>query len=710
MSHSARRRTPSLLAAVAVAGLWTGVMVPQAGAQTAPVQDLPEVLVMPAQQAADPFDVPASVDAVPAQEALRLGASPAELLQSVPGVVARDRHNYAQDTQIAIRGFGARSAFGVRGVRVVTDGIPATQPDGQGQLSHLNLASAERIEVLRGPFSALYGNASGGVVQIVTRRGEGAPSARLDLVAGGFDAARASVGASGSTDALDYTVDLTHFRSDGAREHSRARRNSANTRLDHSLAGGGTLTLIGNSLDQPWTQDPLGLTWTQFREDPTQVADPAITFNTRKRVSQHQVGAVYRSAADRTHQLHAMVYAGQRDITQFLAIPVAAQNAPRHAGGVIDLDNGYGGGELRWSGTWALDAGSLTLHAGMAADTLHQRRRGHENFVDGTLGVRGALRRDERIVVDALDPYLQADWRIGPRWSLLAGMRHSRVRMRVDDAFVTAANPDDSGRVGYHALTPVAGVLWHATQQWNLYASYGEGFETPTVAEVAYRADGGSGLAFDLAPVTSRSVEVGSKWRHRDMRLTLAAFRTDSRDELAVATASGGRTTYRNVSGSRRQGLEAALDWRPHAAWRVQAAATVLDAAFTDAFLGCSDRCDAPNTLIPAGTPLPGVPRRNGFLALQWMPSQGWEASLDLHAVGGYSVNDAGTAHAPGHAVAGAEAGYRWQSGARRWRAFLRIDNLADRQHIGSVIVNDGNGRYYEPGTGREWLIGLRLE
>ncbi|HST44579.1 MAG TPA: TonB-dependent receptor, partial [Luteimonas sp.] len=577
---------------------------------------LDRVVVTATRSARDAFEVPASIDRVEVDDALRLGASVAELLGGVPGVVARDRQNYAQDTQISIRGFGARSTFGIRGVRLYTDGIPASQPDGQGQVSHFNLATASHVEVLRGPFSALYGNASGGVVQLFTADGEGPGQARLAVVGGSDGNLRADAGLRGGDDGFAYTIGYSGFRTDGNREHSRAERQSLNAKLGYALAGSGRLTLVGNLLAQPFTQDPLGITRAQFDEDPGQTTEVALLYDTRKRVQQGQAGAILEQPLGNGDVLRAMAYGGSRDVVQFLAIPASAQASPTHAGGVVDLSSGYGGTDLRWTRATTWLGRPLEVSAGVAFDTLRQLRRGYENFVGSALGVRGRLRRDEVNRIESFDQYAQADWRLAEAWNLFAGARHSRVTLRSDDRFVTTSNPDDSGDVAYQDTTPVAGVLFRASPALHLYASYGRSFETPTFAEAGYRADRGAGLALDLQPVTSDNAEVGAKWRGDAVQAELALFATTSDDELAVATSSGGRTTYRNVGSSRRRGGEFSLRWDATDSLAVSTAYSHLDARFTSAFLGCSARCTAPDTPIAAGTRIPGVPRDNASLEL----------------------------------------------------------------------------------------------
>jgi iron complex outermembrane receptor protein len=656
------------------------------------------------------FDVPASIDSVRIDEVPDTpGINPSEVLAGIPGLLARDRQNYAQDEQISIRGFGARSTFGVRGVRLYTDGIPATMPDGQGQVSHFNLDSADRIEVLRGPFSALYGNSSGGVIQVFTA--DGTDPARVDIgsALGSHATWRASANARGVAGDLDYNLDLTHFRTGGYRDHSAARRDSGNAKLRWRIGDGGRLTLLANVLSLPEAQDPLGLTHAQFDADPTQVAAAARQFDTRKSVRQDQGGAIWEQDLGGGHAVRLLGYAGSRGVRQFLSVPVSAQDNPLHSGGVVDLDSRYGGSDARWTWSGALAGRPFEIAAGFAWDRQRQHRQGFENFVGDVLGVQGALRRDEEDVVSDFDQYAQATWRVARDWSLTAGLRHSQVDFDARDHYVTASNPDDSGRVDYAATTPVAGILWRASEAVHAYASWGRGFETPTFSELGYRADGGAGLAFGLVPARSRNAELGLKLRPgRGIEANLAVFRADTRDELAVATSSGGRTTYQNIGRARRQGAEASLAIPFAEAWKLQLAYTRLDATFRTPFLTCTGTpCTVPSTPVAAGTRIPGIPRTDLHAALRWGRDAGWTVGLQGDYVGSVPVNDLGTDAAPSYVVAALDVGYGRDLRDGRWRAFARVDNLLDRRYAGSVIVNDANGRYFEPAPDRSVMLGF---
>ena len=704
----ARRRTSSLL--------WLALMPPWAQAQTAIHEPgdptggvLREVTVSTPRGSAPPFEVPGSVDRVDAEQLrdARLQVNLSESLGAVPGLQVQNRQNYAQDLQLSIRGFGARSTFGVRGVRIYVDGIPATLPDGQGQTSNIDLGSADRIEVLRGPFSALYGNSSGGVVQVFTESGEGAPKLDLSVAGGSFGTWRAGAKASGASGAIDWLLSTSRFQTDGWREHSAARRDLANAKLGVQLDDGSRLTLIANSVRLA-AQDPLGLTQAQAALNPRSAA-LATQYDTRKTVEQTQAGLLYERRIDADHDLRLMVYGGERRTTQFQAIPAAAQANPLQSGGVIGLQRDYAGLDARWTARLQLAGRPFELVAGLAWDALREQRRGYEDFVGPAaapwLGVQGRLRRDERNDVSNLDPYLQTRWRFADRWTLEAGVRHSAVRFDSQDRYVVGANGDDSGAARYRQALPVAALRFAATPTLSLYATAGRGFETPTLNELSYRPGGLAGLNFALRPAVNDSVEVGAKARLAGGLLTAALFRTRTSGEIVTDTNIGGRATFQNAGHTRRDGFE--LGWTNESAghWRTQLAWTWLDARYGDAF--CSPSPCAAGNAVAAGNLIPGIAKQSIFAAFGYAPPEGWRAGAELRALGRLQANDANTASAPGYAVAALHAGYlrRWE----RWEvnAFARIDNLLDRRVIGSVIVNEGNARYFEPAPGRTWTAGL---
>src|SRR5262245_4287797 len=289
------------------------------------------------------LEVPASIDRVYGDE-IRQGRPQINLSESlgrVPGILVQNRQNYAQDLQVQSRGFGSRATFGVRGIRMLADGIPASMPDGQGQAATFALGSAERIEVLRGPFSSMYGNASGGVIAVDTEDGPREPTIWGDVSAGSFDTWRAAVKFGGQWGSVNGLGDISRFETDGYREHSAATRDQLNAKLKVGLQDKSSLTLVANGLNQPDTQDPLGLTRAEYQANPQQATPNALLFNTRKSIEHEQAGATFNHAFSDS-RLQASVYGGQRTVQQYLAIPLATQAAVTHSGGVVDLDRSFG--------------------------------------------------------------------------------------------------------------------------------------------------------------------------------------------------------------------------------------------------------------------------------------------------------------------------------------------------------------------------------
>ena len=645
------------------------------------------------------LDIPASIDAVGA-ETLREGQPKVNLSESlgrVPGLTVQNRQNYAQDLQLSIRGFGARAAFGIRGVKLYADGIPATMPDGQGQAANFNLSTAERIEVMRGPLAGLYGNASGGVVNLFTADGPKRPTLTSDLLLGAYATRRVGVQAGGESGALNYIADWSQFHTDGYRDHSAADRQQFNGKLKWRAGEDTGVTLVMNTLYQPETQDALGLTAAQVSADPRQVAAPAILFDTRKTVRQEQAGVTIEQRLGAGNRLRASVYLGDRQVRQYQSIPLAAQSSATASGGVVDLGRAFGGMSLNWIHDGMLAGRPLSVTGGLERETMQERRRGYIN----NFGVVGALKRDEDDRVASTNLFAQADWRFAGRASATLGLRRTLVRFDSRDYFISGANPDDSGGAAFSNTSPVAGLAFRVTPELSLYASAGRGFETPTFTELAYPGSG-TGLNFTLKPSLSSNAEIGLKGRIGDyQKITLAHFDTTTRDEIVVDTAAGGRTIFKNAGRTRRSGWEASWQAVLPANFDAHLAYTALDARYAEAFAS-----GAAGATVPAGNQLPGVPRTALYAELQWRHfASGFSAALEARHSSKVYVDDQNSDAAAAYTIANLRLGFEQK--ARDWRITetLRIDNLSDRRYIGSVIVADGNGRFFEPAPRRNVAI-----
>jgi len=686
-----------------------GLLIRVAHAQDVSV--VQDILVQTGRLEQKQFDAPASLRVMDGEAIRNAGAqvSLSEVLAQAPGVVALNRNNYAQDVQISIRGFGARAAFGLRGIRLVADGIPVTTPDGQGQASTVSLTSAERIEVLTGPLAQLYGNSSGGVIQTFTRDASDQPQADAAATFGRYGLQRHDLQLSGRMNKVGMVVDYSTFDMDGYRKNSAAQRKQLNAVLTAQWQEDTRFKLVANMFDMPEAQDPLGLTAVQLLADPQQAGAGAISNRTRKSVQQDQLGVVldYRFNADLQMQWRA--YVGTRENLQY-------QASATWVGLQRDF---YGIGAQVKGKTRHVSAGVLDWVVGGDLDRSSERRQG-----GGTVGGEkvGALTRDELNQASNADVYGQVNW----HWldaqgrhpyTLTAGVRRSQVRLEnVDDLPLIDGN--GTGRVRYTATNPVLGATWHAMDTLNVYANWGRGFETPTLAEAAYTVENNAlkGV-FNTGLLASRSrhVEIGAKWTPSSTtRMEAALFRISTENEIVTLKSTGGKTAYKNAARTLREGAELSWqnEWSPQ--WRSQLSMAILRALYDQDFTSGS-------VLIAAGKRMPGIPEQQLYASLQWAEQgfaskanrrpQGWSASVDWVArsvLWGNDLNDL-DARVSGQGLLNMRLRHRSSWGAVRAEGWLGVDNVMDRDFVGSVIVNQSSKQYFEAGLPRNWMLGLKL-
>lgn len=632
-----------------------------------------------------------------------------EPLSELPGVVARQRYNEAQDTQIQVRGFGARSPFGVRGLRIEYDGIPATAADGQSQIGHIDLSAGGRLTLVRGPFAALYGN-GGGYLRIDGERNRRRDADRLQAALGDHGQRRLGFDVDHGDESWRVGVAANRYRTDGVREYGSAERTLASSRLDWAPVDAGLLSLSLHYQDQPGSEDPQGLTRDEFDAAPFSASPAALLFGTRKSTRQSQFGARYAHEFDGA-ELSVAAYVGQRSIDQVLSVPRAAQLAPGNGGGIVALDRDYHGLSLRFRQRSEWSWADAELNAEWRDERLSEDRRGYENFVGDQLGVRGALRRDETNRADARDAMLRIDVDPDAAWRLSAGVRRSVAAFDSDDDYIAPGNPDDSGSYDADAWLPVVGASYRFESPWIAHFALGRTQELPTLAELAYREDGDGGFNEALDPARGAQAEIGLQYAGERLRSEVTAFQVEVDDEIVVASSQGGRTSFQNGGATRRRGLELALDWQWSPAWRLRGVANWIDARYSEGYSTCPQPpCTAPVVVVGAGQRLPGVAPRSGRLELVWSADAELDAALEWLGMAATPASDRNADKVPGYAVVSARISKRFA--VQRWgrpSLLLRVDNLFDRRYSASLIVNEGARRYFETAPGRGLWLGLDL-
>lgn len=654
-----------------------------------------EPVVVTATRLAQPLgDVPASVSVVEgldvqgAQRSVGLE----ETLDRVPGVLVQSSENFAQDARIQIRGFGTRSAFGIREVRVLLDGLPETGPDGQTQIDDIDLGFIDRIEVLRGPAGALYGNASGGVIQLFTPEPPETPQAALTLTGGSYSFGKYQLAGGARAGAVSGYAFGSFLQLDGYRAHSETQAGVWLGKLRWQVGDSSSVTLLLNGVDTPLADDPGALTAAEARANPRQARALNETLDAGETVRQGRVGLTARHRGEWS-DLEAYVYVLARDFDNALPIP------PMSGDGIVTFDRSAPGGGVRWSLLCPLLGIEQTLTLGIDLQYQNDDRRRFQNL-EGARGMLG-LRQRER--VGSIGPYVREVIMLRDDLELSAGLRWDAVRFDVDVLQPPGSGESDART--FEQLSPTGGVRWTRTDvlPWpgalSLYGTIGTAFQTPTTTELGN--PDGPGFNSALDPQTSVSYELGGRATWAEYLVAnAAAYLIEIDDELVPFESASGRTAYRNAARSRRYGLE--LDWRARllAPLTWSGAVTLLDARYRSYSLDGMDF---------AGNDEPGIPEYWIYQELRWQQG-GFFAALEALLVDGYEVNDANTARSDAYQLVNLRAGYEYVIGDRWTLApFIGLNNLANQSYNGTVRLNALGQRYYEPAPTFNVYGGLAL-
>ena len=610
-----------------------------------------------------------------------------EPLNRVPGIFALNRQNYAQDLQISSRGFGANSTFGTRGIRLIVDNIPGTVADGQGQISHIDLPSTDRIEVMRGPFSVLYGNSSGGVIRVFTQDGGPKTEVQPYFEVGSYGQRRAGLKASGKSDELGYVIDVGQFHTNGYRDQSAADRRNANAKLSFMGGPDTRITLIANNVSLR-AEDPLGLNINQLISNPKQAGTNAISKNTRKSVDQTQTGASIDFRINANNNLLFTPYLGQRRTIQF-----ASAN-------VIDLERSFYGVDGKWTHQNKLFDMPISLVSGISMNENDDHRRTYTN-TGGIAVFDSTSSQNYAMSAKNFDQYLQADLRITERLVFNTGIRNSQTTLssNTNNTLTTSV-----GSNAYRAMTHMASLQYYLTEITNVHVSYGSSFDTPTLNQVLYDSSY-SGSNFGLLAAKTKQVEIGLKSKIlQTTQINLSIFNANTINDIVIGGSSSGRTYFTNAPKSNRQGIEGSVQFKLPYHLESNIAYTWLSATVKEAYLNNG-------AYVLSGNRIPGVPNQGLFAELLWVkPNKSMETAIEGRVNGSMAVNDSNSDYmAPGYAVMNIRGVLRQEfAGGWSFSQFFRINNVLDRSYVGSVIVNQSSSQYYEPAPTRNWMIGAK--
>ncbi len=693
--HRTRRRAGAAVAARHTARgllLGAGVLCASPGLtqdDATPVEE-PIIITITGGRIAPPADrVPAAISVVD-QNSIQRGTQQLgldESLAGVPGLFLQNRYNFAQDLRISIRGFGARANFGIRGIKILVDGVPETLPDGQGQVDSIDLGSAQQIDVIRGPASSLWGNASGGVINITTEDGPSQPFLDAGAAFGEFGYRKYQLKAAGERGRVNYLANGSRLDLDGYRDHSRVKNKLFNSKVRLALGDGANLVTLVNLTDSPLAQDPGSLTREQMAMDPTQARQRNVLFDAGERVDQQKLGFVFNNRFDEHRELTVRNYYVWRDFENRL---------PFVDGGAVRFDRFFvGGGAL-----YSHDGELLGLNNRLAAGIDIDRQDDDRQRFDNDQGIQGPLAFDQQEKVTGAGAFIRSELSVTEQLDLFIGVRYDRITFDVDDRFLI--NGDDSGKRTIEQISPMTGIVYDLSPRTNLYANLSTSFETPTTAEFA-NPSGQGGLNPDLEPQTAVNYELGIKGTiNGGVRYQAALFHIDIEDELIPFEVAGqpGRTFFVNAGESTRDGLELSVSAQMTPGWSVSLSYTYSDFVF-DKFTD-----NAGNVFD--GNRTPGVPEHLLRAGLSY-ERRGLFADWEFLHVDEFFVDNANSEKNEAYTVSNLKAGYGGNLDDWEWKLYAGVNNLFDEAYAANVRINAFGGRYFEPAPERNAYAGIQL-
>ncbi len=635
------------------------------------------------------LDVPAAVDAVDRDEIRtgRRGLTLDESLQQIPGLYFQNQYNFAQGLRISTRGFGARAPFGIRGIRLRVDGFPETLPDGQSQTDAIDLESAERIEVIRGPAAVAYGNAAGGVIDVTTADGRDMPySPAISAQGGSHGYVKGDIRTGGEEGRWAHHVNASSLRYSGFREQSRAERDRINAKVTRSFDDGRELQTVLTLMDNPVSEDPGGLTAAELEDDRNAATANARALDAGQKASQQRLGLRWRDGDAVGGVLTLRGFYTRRDFEQQLPFPGSS---------LLGYDRDFFGLGTEYARSGDFAGMPVQFTTGGEIDRQVDDRFRFAVDGDGAIQSRTASERQQ---ATAGGLFAQTDLGVTDAFDLSAGLRFDRVRFEIDDDLTS--DGDDSGSRRFDETSGSLGALYALSPEHRLYANVSTAFETPTFTEFA-DPDGTGGFNPAIEPQQALNREIGARGRFgRDLRYQIALFRVDVDDEI-VSFERNGRDFFENAARTRRDGVELGLDWIASERLAIAAAWTWSDYRF-ERFVD-RDGNDF------SGNRLPGLPEHKLFVEADWRAADGRYARAGVRYVDSVYADNANEVRVDDYTTLDLRAGRVWSASGRRVEAWVGIDNATDSGHIANVRVNATGGRFFEPAPGRTWVAGLEV-
>ena len=623
--------------------------------------------------------------------------SPYEVLSAIPGVFAMNPDNFSQDLRISIRGFGARSAFGIRGIRLFTDGLPEGTPDGQADVDNIDMGIIRQMEVLRGAASCLYGNASGGVIYMLTEN----PISRRPLLEaqtsfGSYGFQRYQLKMGQKLGKFLYFVNGSYNNTEGYRVGSQMSNTLLNGKATYQFNESTRLTLLANYGNSPTANDPGALTIEKVKANRRQADSTNLLFETGEAVTQSRIGATFDTKFKQKHSISARTFYTSRRLLNRLAVA---------ANGYGDLKRNYYGGSVSYQLDEKIGTLPYRLKIGIDIENQEDRRQRYAYLKTITDGV--TTYKQDKLALDQLESfqstgvYVLQDLQPTDAWLVSLGVRFDDLNLKATDYFLS--NGDQSGSRHFTKVNPMLGISYSFTKKASVYANFSTTYESPTLNELSNNPDNSGGFNPTLKPQAAQSFEIGTKGNFTEGgHFDVALFRIETQNDLVPYQITGqtGKTFYRNAGKTLRKGLELGVNYQ---------FTEGVTAYYTQTFSNFTYETYSVNTTSFDGKVLPGIPKTHGQLELRYTPKNGFYAIFQGRYVGKVQANDANTAAADAYGILNVRLGHVFSLKKTEIEPFLGVNNVTNTAYIANVQINAQSNRYYEPATLRYVFGGLKF-
>ncbi|MDA9258051.1 TonB-dependent receptor [Flavobacteriaceae bacterium] len=604
-----------------------------------------------------------------------------EYIESIPGVFISNDNNFAQDSRISIRGFGSRANFGIRGIKLIVDGVPETTPDGQSQIDNLNLEIIEKIEIIRGTSSSLYGNSSAGVIKIQSISEFDKNFTKIGYALGSNNQEKKQALVGIKSNETFYTFLVSETKGDGYRNFGDFKNSNINFRVKKNISKDSWLNFNFNIVHSPYSNDPGGLTIEEVKQDREQVRERNLQYKTSEEINHYKASSSFNKKLNEKLSFSTYAFISNRNFNG--KIPVKN-------GGAIDLKRKYWG-----IGGSFLFKSKLKTQIGFDVGNQNDRRKRYNNDI----GITANQVLDQNEKFSNLGIYLVNNYNLN-RLSISSGIRYDTNKVKLEDLFFS--DGDSSGNIILNSLNPSLGINYKLNKKSRIFINTSSGFETPTLNEFS-SSPIGTGFNKNLKSQINMGFELGFSLydTQKKSNIDLVYFKSITNDEILSYEDEKfpNQKFYNNAGKTERNGIEIAGFYTLNRTV-ISSSYSLGDYVFKEFF---------ENKFNYKGNKIPGIPNDIFTLSIEHKTINELSLNLNFKNIGALYANNSNTIKVDEFNTFNFKIGKEIKLSRSIIYPYLIISNVFDNEYFDNIRINAFGGRYYEPAPKRTIFGGIRI-